>query len=277
LVLGTLTLVSPLAAAQVADASGDDSNALDYSFRVGIGTFLKDFSTRVRVGVAEIDLGTDIDLEDDLGLDTEDTDFRVGGRYRFTARSSLDFGYYRWRRSSRLELDEEIHYDGEIFQAGLEVTSYFDGDVLKLAYAYSLARGESYDLGFIAGISGFLFDTGIAAVGSISGGGGGAEGELVVSKEDIIAPVPVLGLRYEQALGTKVLLRCGVEYFSLSYDNWDADLRDFKVGLDWYPWNRVGFAVAYNWIDMEYAKESTKTVDVVYSYHGPVVYLKLKF
>jgi len=277
LLMGALLWAPSGAQAQSLAGQQSGLDAMEGRFRLGIGLFLKAFETSVQVGLRDIDLGTDIDLEDDLGLDVDDTNIRLDGYYRFTSRSRLNFGYYRWRRLSRIVLEEEIVYDDTVFEVGLDVRSHFDGDVLKAAYTYSVVRTDRLGLALTAGLSVFDFGMGIAAVGYISGEPGDVSGEWKEEHDDLVAPVPVLGLRYGHLLGDSVMLRFSGEVFGLSVSNWEASLVDVKLALDWFPWQHVGLTVAYNWIDMSYDKHGNKEISVDYEYHGPVVYAVIRF
>ena len=75
--------------ASTALAETDDS-----SFSLSVGAFLTERNSKARVDSTNGDRGTEVDLEDDLGLDNSDAVVRVDGFWRFAEKHRIDFSVF---------------------------------------------------------------------------------------------------------------------------------------------------------------------------------------
>jgi hypothetical protein len=89
----------------------------------------------------------------------------------------------------------------------------------------------------------------------------------------------VVGLAVEWALRPRLFLRGGVEFFKASYQEYTGELIDGVVGIDWFPWQHVGFGAAYNYVDVTVTREGdvVKELEFDYKYDGAFVYLRLAY
>jgi hypothetical protein len=113
-------------------------------WEVQVGGYLPAFSTKLRADVRgeELELGGKIDLEDDLGLDDRQTIYRLDGTYRLSRKGEIDFTYYRFSRSARAVLEEDIEFEGTVFPAGSGVVSDSKSTFYILRYARLLHEAE---------------------------------------------------------------------------------------------------------------------------------------
>jgi len=119
---------------------------------ISLGAFLTDRDTKGRVDSETLGLGTVIDAEDDLGLDSSDTVARLDAYYRFSARHRLDFSIFDLSRDATATIDEPIQFGDEIFDINSTISTELDLTIYKAAYTYSfLMRDEGY-LGVTAGL-----------------------------------------------------------------------------------------------------------------------------
>jgi hypothetical protein len=120
------------------------------TFHFELGAYKSDFDTTLRIDGEEI--GSEIDLEDDLNFDSDDTAFRLDGYWRFADRHRVMFAYYDLTRDATALLTEDIIIDDVLYPAGSEVKGGFDIWVLQLAYSYSVVQTKRGELGLSIGV-----------------------------------------------------------------------------------------------------------------------------
>jgi len=272
--LGRMLLVPALATAAVVAAEDDrtpdpfsERRGISDRFNISIGGFLAAFDTEARLDADPIGLGTQINLEDDLGLKSEARDFRVEGFYRFARKHRLDFDYVLLDRSSTVVVEEQIDWGDITLDVGATATSKFDTQIVRLSYKYSFRTRPRYDAGISFGLSTFIFNTGISGEGSVTEPDPNAEVD-VSERTTLVAPVPVLGLHYDLSIRPKVLFRVSGEFFALDTGDWNARLAEWRVAVDYFPFKRFGFGLAVDWIDVNYVDEGLKRLEVNYRISG---------
>ncbi|MBP2674036.1 MAG: hypothetical protein H6Q84_876 [Deltaproteobacteria bacterium] len=202
-------------------------------FSIQVGPFFSVLSDTVTVGSEGT--GVAINLERALGLETQNTSFRVGAMYRFgeTRRNRVDLQYFYFNREASKTLGQDILVDNVAIGAGTNVDSTFNFQVLKAAYSYSFLQDDRMDLAasiglFIMPIKFELVATGVGATST----------EL-----NFTAPLPVIGLRGDFAITPRVFLRMNIDFFYLSYENFRGALMDTGISLDYNPWKNFGIGV----------------------------------
>lgn len=239
------------------------------------GFFVR-FDTAASYDVDGAPFSAAVDLEDALGLESDVSEFRLEGAYRFNHRHRFDFGYvFLGRESKVVLLDQQIEWGGETIEFGAVVQSNFDTGIYQMAYHYTPFQWKRVKAGFSFGISAFDLDLGIAA--AVDGTGppnGEFEFEDAVG-EKLLAPVPVLGTHLVYSPADRVFLRFNLKWFDLDLDDWEGSLFDGYVSADYFPWKNVGFGVAYDVFRIRYTKFGSERVTVNYDIKGIALYIRL--
>jgi hypothetical protein len=237
--------------------------------------FLVSFDTKMRWETpAPID--PELDLEEDLGLEDEQSRVRFETVLRVSKRSILSLEYIRLRRASvRAVLSKPIIWEDEIFLPGATVESDFDTDIYKFAWTWSAVRKPWFDLGITAGISAIDFSASLRGILTSSGGPGTPEFRSM-EEETAVYPVPVLGIRLGGNLRHNLLLRGHAQYFRYTDDKLGAELLDALVALEYIPFNHVGFGVGYDYFEVKY-RQDRDNLEIGYLFEGPIVYLRLLY
>ena len=279
--LAAALCVTPIAAQETVDDDGSTAVefALDPSwerFRVSIGGFIKQFDTIIRLDSEEHGIGTEIRIEEDFGIDRNRTDLRVFGSYRLSRRSDLAFGYYFWDRAVTHVLEEEIVWDGQIYEVGAQVDFASSTRVYQVSYAYSVLTKKKWDLRFSAGLSIFDYDVELGVEGEV--GGGEPDGFASTSgAASLVAPVPALGFQARYAIGPDLVARARGLFFAFQADNWGGSMVDLSLVIDWFPWRHVGFGAGYNSVRLNYDRDKRGQLKVDLDYKGVLVYATLVF
>ena len=237
------------------------------TLHVELGAYRSDFQTILRIDGEEI--GSEIDLEDDLNFDTEDTAFRLDGYWRFADRHRVMFVYYDLKRDSTAILTENIIIDDVLYPAGSEVKGGFDIWVLQLAYSYSVVQTQRGELGLSIGVHWPGIDFSLRAVDT------GAE---EATEADLDAPLPVIGVDGRYRLLDWLYASARLQYFSLDYNEYDGTLIDSRVALEAWPVEWLGLGLGYAGFDLDFSVSDADWYGKLdYNYEGPQLFFIAQF
>lgn len=105
-----------------------------------------------------------------------------------------------------------------------------------------------------------------------------AEGFGEVENTNFTYPLPVFRLGASFAITDKFILRQHVDFFYLSYKDYQGNLVDLGVNLDWNFWKYAGIGLGYNFMGMEASKDKDDYFSTIrQNYGGLMLYGKLYF
>lgn len=257
-VIGLLLLVPAWAFAQ---------SDLDDRFSISLGAFITDRDTDTRLDSDVLGRGTEIDFEEDLGLASSDTVFRLDGHYRFNERHRVNFSVFDLSRDSSAAIQRDIQYGDEIFLIDTVVNAEFDITIIRLTYTYSFWQRDNGYMGVILGAH--VADSKI----------GLAEQNLGQSEiSEITAPLPVLGLRGEYEFTDRLTLSASGEFFVVEFDNVDGSLVDLYLGIDYQVIEHVAVGLGFNSVNLDVdASKSDFSGSLDWRYEGALLFFKFDF
>lgn len=259
-VAAALVIAAP-ARAQVESGPGGHERA-----SVSFAAFVTDRQTDVRLDSSR-GIGTDINMEDDLGFDPNLTVARIDGHYWFNKRHRFDGTYFDLNRTADHRINKTINFGDNTYTVNTQIHGEQDFSIFKLDYTYAFMAPER---GFL-GITGGLYVS--KSSYSLSAGAANAE------SEDLTAPLPVIGLRGDYAVTDRITLGGAWEWFGFESDNVDGHLTDFYVGADYRITKRFAAGVAYNRVSTSIGARDQGGFEgrLAWSYDGLLVYAKLDF
>jgi len=262
LVLLALTLAIPLASSQPAHAQSLEGDR----FSLSLGVFATDRDTDTRLDASFGD-GTELDLEEDLGLDPTDNVFRLDGYVRLGERHRVDFSAFDLSRSSTTQVQRDIQWGDELYAVDTVVNSDFDLVIYKAAYTYSFMQGENGYLGASLGV--YVADSSISL----------SEANLGQTEVgDVTAPLPVIGLRGQRRLSDRWTLRASGEFFFVEFDDIDGSLVDLFVGVDYALIDQLSLGVGFNSVNLDVDSSQVNFQGAFgWRYDGAMAYLKATF
>ncbi len=245
---------------------------------LNLGAYVASMDSGFRIGSGDLGLGVDLDLEDLLGLKTSDTAFRIEYGWRFTnnKRHKLQLGWFRFDRSGSKTLSQDVEIpDGEGGTTTLSGTldSLFNFDIIQVKYEYSFFFDERLDLNL--GIGLFVMPIEFGLSGIIDGN------PAVTLREDITAPLPVVGVGFEFAITPNWFIRQQLDLFYLEIGDFEGGIAHNSLALEWLPWKHVGFGLGVD--NMRVAVKASGSdypgVDFVgnvkFAYFGAQLYVKV--
>lgn len=210
-------------------------NHLNDKFQLSASLSSVIFTTSIRVD-SEEGPGTDLDVEDDLGASRSVAQPRFGLRWNISRKHSLEFGYLFARRDGERTLEREIEYQGETYQAGLLVKSYFDSDLASLVWRWAFHSSEKSRIGATLGLGAILFRTGLDGYLSVDD-----QTAEVSAARDLNAPVGGIGAFGQWRLGEQWYLDADLRGIYVPIDRFEAFVLDGSTTVRWFPWSRLGF------------------------------------
>ena len=233
-------------------------------FRISFGTFITDYESDIRISSGTLCMGTDLSFEDDLGLDESKTVFKLAGHYRFAAKHRLEFSYVDLSRDGDTVTSFPIIINDTFYRKGSRLDTEFDYKVFKLAYAYSLWQTEKMDLSISGGA--YMFDVDLNIISD----------EGIEEGESGTAPFPMFGLNLNYRMNDRFRFIAGYEYFSINKNDFEGELIDMIVALEFKPFEKIGFGIGYNDVSI-FAEDSDANDEFEYEYDGILAYVTITF
>jgi len=246
-------------------------------FTLSAGVFLPNFNTQITVNNTDLDLGGDVDLENDLGLKDNETVFWAGGTWRFAPRHRVGIAYFQFKRDATQTLLRDIEIDDEVYPAGASLESEFKLQTIPITYYYTFRKRQNYQLSLSAGLHWMAIDLSVigkADLGTITGDGN--------VSATAAAPMPLFGLEYEHYLNSRWTTSVHGEIFGIDLSDstfaFSGTITNLSVNTIYYFVDNVGAGIALNWftIDID-IKDDDWNGGLDYDYLGPQFFITARF
>jgi hypothetical protein len=149
------------------------------------------------------------------------------------------------------------------------VDAEFEFDVYELAYEYAFLRRDDFELSGTVGVHYTEIALSLAAEESTSGG---SLESNIREEGSVDAPLPVIGVRALWQLPHHFWIDAHAQYFALSIDDYDVNLQDYKLMVNWQPRKWLGIGLGYNRFEVDLGVDSNRfngSLDWIYS--GPML------
>jgi hypothetical protein len=240
--------------------------ALTDRFFIGLGGYWSSSNTQARLD-SPSGLGTTIDFEDALGLDSSKVVPQALARWRFTNRWRLELEHFQLDRDRTRTTSDDIQWGDETFPAGTSITTEFDFAVTRLSCGYSFFKRQDKELGVALG----FHLTDIQARLSSSGGANTDDGKL-------LAPLPVISMYGQFALTDIWAVSGRMDAFRISYDEYSGHVYSLGLDLLCQPWRHFGFGIGWRGLDVQVAAEKSDwSGEVQTTYSGPIAFASVSF
>ena len=257
-------------------ARADSLQAGTERFKFVAGWFMPAFNTDVRIDNGG-DPGDEVDLDNDLGVNRDQSGVLLGFEWRMAERHRLAASYSSFSQSATRTIDRQITIGDEIFPVSATIKTSWSLDMIPITYSYSFLKSESNEL---AGTFGIHWD-------SISLG---LKGSTSLSNEDLNAnvssgadlPLPLIGIRYDHNFSNNWSAGLGASFFTIEFGQAELDARGSLYNFRAYTEYRIkgrygaGFAIDAFRLNIK-ADKPNLTGEFKYDYWGPQLYLTARF
>jgi hypothetical protein len=272
-------LLASMGLAGAAAASGAVADSLapgDERFKFVAGWFLPAFGTDVRFD-GEASQGDDVNLDDDLGLDRDQSGALLGFEWRMADRHRLGANWSSFSQNGTRVFDEELTIGDETFPIDAVVRTNWSLDLIPITYSYSFIKNEKNEFAGTFGIHLDRVSLRLRAETSVSGG-------VLDLQSDHSAdlPLPLLGLRYDHHFSDSWSAGIGASYFTIEFGESTLDAEGSLYSVKAYAEYRfrgrygAGIAIDAFKLDLEASKNSFSG-GYEYDYWGPQIYLIARF
>lgn len=269
--LASTTLALALLAAPAAASDPVDPRPLDaVSLWLGGLQARSDTTVSARTTMPGEPATGRVDLEDDLGLDQRQPvtharlDFLVGRS------QGLSLEYFGYRRANATQLSRTFEFDGQVYQADASARGELDYDYGSAAHRSWFGRGPTV-WGVGLGLAYLRVQTQLEARLEV-------DGEVVTarSRSSDAAFAPLLALGWRHAVSDELRLYADlsgvVKGGALS-----GHVVDAAVGVEWFPFQRVGLAAEYGQTRIRLERERGDTgARLDLRLQGPSLFLRLR-
>ncbi len=256
--------------------SGSENRVIEDDWVIDIAGFLAEIKTDAGAGTGEV-IGTVIRAEDTLGLDDHQTVLLLNGQYRFNPKHALGVGLWSLNRSGTALIDEQVEFEGVLYDVGADLHTQFDTSWFRVDWRYSLMRTEQGEAGFSLGLSAYQFDIALNGEATVSDGMGGTFLQEVRARQNVLAPVPTVGIFMNYAFRPALVMRVHADFFDLSLSDLEGKLVNTSINLDWYFARHVGLGIGLDITDISYQDTGTDPFIVDFRQSGLTGHLLLVF
>jgi len=236
-------------------------------FEVRLGAYNASIDTNIVHDTSDGIVGTEIDIEDLLGLPDDDTLLLVDAIFRIGNFHRIEIGYMGSARSGSATLMNDLMFGDELFPAGTTVDSHFDTKIFRIGYAFSLINDTQKELGVMGGVHFSRFETSISA---------GATGQRETANAK--TPLPVIGLHGSISLGRRATLGARVQFFRLDFDRYEGRLSYATLDIQRRFGDIFRIGIGYNYYAMNldsHDNDIRGTLEI--RHHGPVLFVSAGF
>ncbi len=194
-------------------------------------------STEIRLDSRELGLGTTINFEDDLGLDSSKIIPAVFFQARLGRRHVIDGSWSKADRNSTSQALDEIQFGDIIIPGGSQVALSYDQEQFLLGYSYYFLLRDRWGLGLRVGAR-YLSLTTILTVQTLD----------LEEEADAAYPLPFLGFSFRYGISKNNRWRLISNFGWLSVDIGDVDGSQYILNatVEHLTWKHFGFGLGFN-------------------------------
>jgi hypothetical protein len=212
--------------------------------------------------------GTNLNVENDLGLDDKANMFRAEMIFRLREKNRLRVDYFKSTRYGDKVLDQTINFGDQTFLVADRAQTSIDYRALGLTYTRSVLYFDRFELGVGLGVS--LLEV-------------HAKGEVVArnirEKEDGVAPYPTIALDSTWRISKRWSFNARAQTFTANLSDFTGSLSDYHGDIQ-YRWRR-NFAFGLGYTSLRIRAESASTRNIPGKFNqdieGPEVFVRASF
>lgn len=208
--------------------------------RVEITLLGASIDTKLRVDQSLTQPGTEIDAEDDLGLDDSELMPQAEITLLPGKHHLLRFSGLTTRRSASHVIDQEIFFDDEVYEPGERVDSELDLKMFGLTYGYRFIVHERAELTGTFGIQ-------VASVDSNAV----VRSRVIREAESGVAPLPLVGVEGRYDFTDRWSAEGRLQYLTANVNDVDGSILDARIAVTWRLNPYLVFGLGYRSFEID--------------------------
>jgi hypothetical protein len=191
--------------------------------------------TKLRIDSKSGNLGTTIDLESLLGLNTNTQSFTGAIAWRPHRRHLLTVGYYGLRRSNSKSISRDITIGDSTWTLGTTVTADMNTEYATLVYRWSPILTSRVSAGLSLVVPVVFASSGLTAQAqNVSA--------KINEKNSITVPIPLPGVHATARLTNSLYIDGHFQYLNITVFGIGADVINWAGMVNYYPIRQLGIA-----------------------------------
>lgn len=263
--LCSLLLLPALALAQLPDwAPKPPPRVAEERFRAEVLVLGAGFDTTLRIDESLAEQGTQIGVEEDLGLD--DSQILAQGELTLLPGDHhlVRLSGMTTRRSAQKTLEVTIEFDDETYLPGERVDSELNVTMVGLTYGYRFLVADRGELAGTFGIQ--IAEVEANAV---------VRSRVIRDAESGVAPLPLVGLEGRYDFSTRWSAEARVQYLTADIEEVEGSILDARVALTWRKNPHFVFGLGYRSFTLEVDSRNEDTPGFVdMSIDGPLLFMR---
>lgn len=172
--------------------------------------------------------GTDLDAEDDLGMEKSKFEPRFAMRWKPGRRHELELGYQFARRDAEKTLERSIDFGDSTYNLGANLKTTFNSDQIFFAYRFAFMAKERTQIGASLGLGALLLDVGLEALGT------GTDPRQFTVEKKVTGPLGSLGLFGRFLAGERWRFEAEARAVKIAIDRFDARVIEIGGGVRYH-------------------------------------------
>jgi hypothetical protein len=244
-ILGGCVPIAFVAAAFAGLAHGSPAAAQSTAFpafTARLGGYVLESNTKIRLDALGSN-GSEVEFEDELGLDKNQNLAVVNLEWQATNRNLFRLGYYSVDRSGERTLtDRSITIGGVNYPIGSKVSADVKTSVYEVDWTFWLIRGGRSGLGAALGASVLDLDASASAqvhVGNFT--------QTRSSDASVTTPIPSIGLEGRAEITPRFLLLGYARVLpNITVGDVNGDALQYNAAAEWMPFSHAGIGISYH-------------------------------
>jgi hypothetical protein len=241
-------------------------NVIEDRLRLEVNLLGASATTKLRVDESPTLPGTEINAEDDLGLD----DFQLLPQVELTLlpgeRHLIRLSRFAIDRSAATHLEKNISFDDQDYLVGERVDSILNLTMFGLTYGYRFIVAPRGEISASFGIQ--IADVEANAV---------VRSRVVRESESGVAPLPLLGLEGRFDFSPRWSMEARVQYLTVNETDVDGSILDARLGVTWRLNPYLLFGLGYRTFQIDIKSSDVDTsgfVDLTVA--GPLLFVRAR-
>ena len=272
-----LVLLSGLTTERVlagSDESSVASSLFDSKYTLALGGFFPRVNSTFTLNGPRGG-GTEIDLEDDVGLDSGTSSAWISFNWRFKPRHLLQVEWFQLNRKGSQAAGRSFTIDDTTVGVGASLESKFDLNLGRVTYGYSIIRKNNLDLSFLVGAHVATVKGTITAAGNVSVDGiPVVAGSVTESSSTLTFPLPHLGGSLGYEFTPKLAGKLTVLAFALDLGDYSGSLLEVDATMAYQlsKYFGIGGGLKYFNLNLQASQSGGGNAEFDYSFFGPAIF-----
>jgi hypothetical protein len=257
-------------ATTIAAADADYFSPTESRMALSLGVMQVSPSTSLSVDSTSGFVGTDLNGENDLGLDRRRYEPKFDVAFRAGERNRVFFDYFKLDRSNTKVLGSgPLNYGNVVLLAGEPVTTDLSLRLLQLGYGYSFWHGDKLEIAGILSIN----DTEIQASVRVQ-----TASQHIYDEQSLAGPFPTPGLDVTWAVSSRFYFEAKARYLKLSIDHLDGTVSLYDVDAFYRLRPNIAISLGYTGTRADLLSRQSKNAGSFdFNAKGPELFVRIEF